>query len=169
MWCCPRAGGLPVEEEQSQDREDELGTGSELLPRLRQHLAMRMEGKAHQPWRCLYTAAFNHRWFVGPQPVGASLMMSQPTGWDCIQLAHDRSACRSENPMLENGESVEFAAIVRIPLGAVEPCVISNRAQISSVDGGPALGLEDASTSALKLDSHLSRQWQICLPRAVHW
>ena len=70
--------------------------------------------------------------------------------------------------MLENGELVEFAAIVRIPLGPVETCSVSNRVRISSVDGGPDLSFQHESSSALKLQDHyLGDGKYVCLSQAT--
>jgi len=91
--------------------------------------------------------AFDDR-LEGVQPAGASVMLSQPPGWECKQLGQDRAACRSDNPNLAKGESVEFAATVRVPLGPVETCTVTNRARITALDGGPNLSPGSHESSA---------------------
>src|SRR6185295_19782576 len=57
-------------------------------------------------------------------PGGASLSLSQPESWTCKNPTAPRAECRSENPNLKAGESVEFAATARIPLGPVAECAV---------------------------------------------
>jgi hypothetical protein len=114
--------------------------------------------------------AFSDR-LEGVQPAGADLRLGQPVGWECKQLAPDYSACRSENPNLKDGESVEFTAIVRIPLGPVATCAVTNNARISSLGGVPNLSFgesDHSSSSTLMLNSHyLGYGHYACLAPAV--
>ncbi|MGE0008528.1 MAG: hypothetical protein AB7S92_23485 [Parvibaculaceae bacterium] len=94
-------------------------------------------------------------------PAGATLMLSQPAGWTCQHPAPPRAVCRSENPALAAGESVEFAATVRIPLNPVGPaaeCAVKNSAHITAPKGLTPhnfVWADDMSSSTLQLAPYL--------------
>ena len=96
---------------------------------------------------------------VGPPfaPPKATLSLNQPVRWTCKNSAPTRFECRSENPDLGVGESVEFGATVRIPLGPVTECALKNHAHITAPKALTPLNLlwaDDSGSSTMYVAPH---------------
>jgi hypothetical protein len=91
-----------------------------------------------------------------PSLPGVTLSMQAPPTWQCDEVFAAQQVCRSDDPGLGAGESVEFMATVKVPLAPAGQCWIKNRAIILQAPGETAQNTfagDDTSQATAQFES----------------
>ncbi|MGE3229122.1 MAG: hypothetical protein AB7J30_06760 [Hyphomicrobium sp.] len=73
-----------------------------------------------------------------PFHAGKTLTIAAPPKWQCNAVLPHQQICKSDDPGLGAGDSVEFMATVKVPLTPAGPCWVKNQAIIWKAPGETA-------------------------------